>query len=63
MRVCRLSDDDSDARWLGKLLLTVSGIGEILGLTTMLEIREIGRFAKSISSGYCLTAHRCASMR
>ena len=29
-----------------KLLLTVSGIGEILGLTIMLETGEIGRFAK-----------------
>ncbi len=29
-----------------KPLLTVSGIGEILGLTIMLETGEIGRFAK-----------------
>ena len=29
-----------------KLLLTVDGIGEILGLTIMLETGEIGRFAK-----------------
>jgi transposase len=35
-------------------LLTVSGIGEILGLTIMLETGEIGRFAKvSNDASYC----------
>jgi transposase len=40
-----------------KPLLTVSGIGDILGLTIMLETGEIGRFAKVGNyASYC----RCA---
>jgi transposase len=43
-----------------KPLLTVSGIGEILGLTIMLETGEIGRFANVGNyASYC----RCVCVR